>query len=81
MVIDSSFSHIVVLKWDDEGTKMVHCEVLEWNKTLKKHLQHLLALLGTCYTVVDNEHSLKFNILLGAKIVGKQDKWTILRYS
>lgn len=81
MVIDSSFNHIVVLKWDDEGTPLVHCEILEWSKELKQHLQHLLTQLPTVYTTVDNVNSLKFNLLLGANIVGSVGKWTILRYN
>lgn len=81
MVIDSSNNHIVVVKFDDEGNKVLHCEVLDWKPSLKKHLQNLLSQLNTCYTTVDNEQSLHFNLNLGASIVGSEDKYTILRYN
>ena len=81
MVIDSSNNHIVVVKFDDNGKKVLHCEILNWTPSLKKHLSSLLDKLGTCYTTVDNNKSLNFNLVLGATIVGQQDQYTILRYN
>jgi hypothetical protein len=81
MVIDSSNNHIVVVKFDDNGEKILHCEVLDWKPSLKKRLSALLKDLGTCYTTVDNIKSLNFNIMLGAQVLGKQDNYTILRYN
>lgn len=81
MVIDSSDNHIVVVKFDDLGNKILHCEILDWKPSLKKHLSNLLTRLGTCYTTVDNDNSLHFNLNLGASIVGTQDNYTILRYN
>lgn len=81
MVIDSSNNHIVVVKFDDDGEKILHCEILDWKPSLKKHLSNLLSQLGTCYTTVDNDKSLNFNLTLGASIVATQDQYTILRYN
>ena len=81
MVIDSSNNHIVVVKFDDNGEKILHCEILDWKPSLKKHLHTLLKSLGTCYTTVDNIKSLNFNLRLGAQVLGKQDQYTILRYN
>lgn len=81
MVIDSSNNHIVVVKFDDDGEKLLHCEILDWKPSLKKHLYTLLDKLGTCYTTVDNPKSLNFNLMLGAEIIGQQDQYTILRYN
>ena len=81
MVIDSSFNRSVVVKFDDDGEKILHCEVLDWKPSLKKHFQDLIAKLGVCYTTVDNTQSLNFNLLLGAQVLGKQDNYTILRYN
>jgi len=81
MVIDSSNNHSVVVKFDDNGNKVLHCEVLTWTPTLKQRLQSLLQSLGRCYTTVDNSHSVKFNVLLGATIVGVQEGYTVLRYN
>jgi len=81
MVIDSSYNHSVVVKFDDNGLKILHCEVLDWTPSLKKRFTQLLDMLGTCYTTVDNKQSLNFNLNLGATIVGTQDQYTILRYN
>ena len=81
MVIDSSFNHVVVVKFDDDGEKILHCEVLDWKPSLKRHLNNLLTQLGTCYTTVDNRKSLNFNLMLGAQVLAKQDNYTILRYN
>jgi len=81
VVIDSSDNHIVVVKFDDDGEKILHCEVLDWKPSLKRHLSNLLTQLGTCYTTVDNIKSLNFNLMLGAQILAKQDNYTILRYN
>ena len=81
MVIDSSNNHIVVVKFDDDGEKILHCEVLDWKPSLKRHLSNLLTQLGTCYTTVDNRKSLNFNLMLGAQVLAKQDNYTILRYN
>lgn len=81
MVIDSSYNHLVSVKFDDNGTKVLHCEVLTWTPTLKERLQTILRSLGRCYTTVDNFHSIKFNLLLGAKVIGTQEGYTILRYN
>jgi len=81
VVIDSSDNHIVVVKFDDDGEKILHCEVLDWKPSLKRHLKTLLTQLGTCYTTVDNIKSLNFNLMLGAQVLAKQDNYTILRYN
>jgi len=81
VVIDSSDNHIVVVKFDDDGEKILHCEVLDWKSSLKRHLSNLLTQLGTCYTTVDNIKSLNFNLMLGAQVLAKQDNYTILRYN
>jgi len=81
VVIDSSNNHIVVVKFDDDGEKILHCEVLDWKPSLKRHLSNLLTQLGTCYTTVDNRKSLNFNLMLGAQVLAKQDNYTILRYN
>ena len=81
MVIDSSSNHIVVVKFDDDGNKVLHCEVLDWKPSLKKHFSELLSKLGTCYTTVNNSQSLTFNLNLGAEVVGSQNQYTILRYN
>jgi len=81
VVIDSSNNHIVVVKFDDDGEKILHCEVLDWKPSLKRHLSNLLTQLGTCYTTVDNMKSLNFNLMLGAQVLAKQDNYTILRYN
>lgn len=81
MVIDSSNNHIVVVKFDDDGKKILHCEVLDWKPSLKRHLSNLLTQLGTCYTTVDNTKSLNFNLMLGAQVLGKHGNYTILRYN
>jgi hypothetical protein len=81
VVIDSSNNHIVVIKFDDDGEKILHCEIMEWKPSLKRHLTNLLKQLGTCYTTVDNIKSLNFNLMLGAQVLAKQDNYTILRYN
>tara|TARA_R100000278_G_scaffold111575_1_gene89141 strand:- start:242 stop:511 length:270 start_codon:yes stop_codon:yes gene_type:complete len=72
MIIDESQNHTVSITITSDGYKLLHCNVMQWNRGLKKRLLNLLKTLGTCYSIVDDE-ALKFNKLMGGKHIGYID--------
>ena len=85
MVIDSSFNHIVNIEFDDNGNIFLHCQIMDWSKNLKNRLLRILNQLGTCYSLVEEPQIVKFNQLLGGKVVNEFDyqghRIKLLRYN
>jgi hypothetical protein len=88
MVIDSSFNHVVSVHPVDIDSKtylFLHCQIDDWSKTLRKKLIWILSKLGESYAVAYTPESIKFNKLLGAKVIATIEDHdpvlTVMRYN